>query len=504
MLPKLTIVHAPLPSPAALLVPLLTDNLAPALEALAQLVGVETAALQADFKAKTNEVLLLYPRANSGGLPAKVLLLGLGDQASPVAFRKAVRQAAFQQKAKLGERWVLDLAQFSNLHTIKVNELAALAGAGVQAALLAQYDIGKFKTEGKEVPPILAELAVVLPPAAQAAAQAPLAKATALALAQLRASDLVNLPGNHLNALQLAQAAQQAGAEAGFQVRVLHKAEIEAEGMGGLLAINQGSAIPPTFIIMEHRPANLPADAPKVGLAGKGVTFDTGGISIKPSDSMGWMKSDMGGAAAVIGAVEVAARLQLPVHLVAVVPATDNKPDGNAIEPGDIVRTCSGLTIEIEDTDAEGRVILADALGYLTKNYQLDSIIDLATLTGACIVALGYHAAGLFSSGDGLATALEQAGQRSGERVWRLPLWDDYAPQIKSDMADVKNLGGRPAGAITAAKFLERFTAKHPAWAHLDIAGTAFSDSPFASQRSGTAFGVALLAEYLLELAGPR
>jgi leucyl aminopeptidase len=471
------------------------------LAALAQLVGVDAAVLQADFKAKANEVLGLYPPANQGGLPAKVLLLGLGDQASPTSFRKAVRQAAFQQKAKLGERWALDLGTFSNLNTLEDRELATLAGAGVQAALLAQYDIAKFKTEGKEPSPALTEVAVIVPPAAQALAQTQLAKATALAQAQLRAFDLVNLPGNHLNALQLAQAAQQAGAEAGFQVRVLYKAEIEAEGMGGLLAINQGSVIPPTFIIMEHRPANLPADAPKVGLAGKGVTFDTGGISIKPSDNMGWMKSDMGGAAAVIGAMEVAARLQLPVHLVAVVPATDNKPDGNAIEPGDIVRTYNGLTIEIEDTDAEGRVILADALGYLTKNYQLDTIIDLATLTGACIVALGYHAAGLFSSGDELAAALEQAGQRSGERVWRLPLWDDYAPQIKSDMADVKNLGGRPGGAITAAKFLERFTAKHPAWAHLDIAGTAFSDSPYAGQRSSTAFGVALLAEYLLGLA---
>jgi leucyl aminopeptidase len=187
---------------------------------------------------------------------------------------------------------------------------------------------------------------------------------------------------------------------------------------------------------------------------------------------------------------------------VGVVPATDNKPDGNAIQPGDIIDTYSGLTIEVDDTDAEGRIILADAVSYLAKNHQPDVMIDLATLTGACIFALGYHAAGLMTQNDTLAQQLAAAGQRSGDRVWRLPLWDDYQAQIKSDMADVKNYGGRPAGAITAAKLIERFTAKHSAWAHLDIAGTAFADSPFGGQRHATAFGVALLAEYLMNGPG--
>jgi leucyl aminopeptidase len=239
----------------------------------------------------------------------------------------------------------------------------------------------------------------------------------------------------------------------------------------------------------------------KIGLVGKGVTFDTGGVSIKDSANMHYMKSDMGGAAAVFGTIEAAAKLQLPVHIIGVVPTTENSVDGLATKPGDVIGSYMGKTIEVIDTDAEGRLILADGLAYLNRNYTPDIIIDLATLTGSVIGTLGYTAAGMFTNNDQLGSSLKKIGDKTGEKLWRLPLWDDYEPELKSDIADIKNYHGKPfAGAIVAAKFLEVFTEKHPAWVHLDIAGTAFADSEFATQKSATAFGVRLLVQWLREL----
>jgi leucyl aminopeptidase len=239
----------------------------------------------------------------------------------------------------------------------------------------------------------------------------------------------------------------------------------------------------------------------KIGLVGKGVTFDTGGVSIKDSANMHYMKSDMGGAAAVFGTIEAAAKLQLPVHIIGVVPTTENSVDGLATKPGDVIGSYMGKTIEVIDTDAEGRLILADGLAYLNRNYTPDIIIDLATLTGSVIGTLGYAAAGMFTNNDQLGSSLKKIGDKTGEKLWRLPLWDDYEPELKSDIADIKNYHGKPfAGAIVAAKFLEVFTEKHPAWVHLDIAGTAFADSEFATQKSATAFGVRLLVQWLREL----
>jgi leucyl aminopeptidase len=242
-----------------------------------------------------------------------------------------------------------------------------------------------------------------------------------------------------------------------------------------------------------------PKSKPKatIAIVGKGVTFDTGGISIKPAENMGDMKSDMSGAADVIGAVEIAARLKLPIRVLGFIPATDNKPSGSAQNPGDVLTTYSGITVEVDNTDAEGRLILADALTYAIEHYAPDVIIDLATLTGACVIALGYQAAGLFTNNDELAEKLSKAGFRSGEKVWRMPLWDDYDKQIKSEVADVKNTGGRGAGAITAAKFLEKFIGDHKAWAHLDIAGPSFPSMSPGGAKSSSGFGVRLLAEVL-------
>jgi len=265
--------------------------------------------------------------------------------------------------------------------------------------------------------------------------------------------------------------------------------------MGGLLAVNQGSTHPPTFTVLDYKPKGKAKAV--VALVGKGVTFDSGGISIKPSEGMGEMKSDMGGAAAVIGAVESAARLALPIRVIGLVPATDNMPDGSAQRPGDVITTYSGITVEVGNTDAEGRLILADALSFAKEKYSPDVLVDVATLTGACIVALGYRVAGLFSNSDSLAAEISGAGEVSGEKVWRLPLWDLYDEQIKSDVADVHNTGGRGAGTITAAKFLQKFTDGHEKWAHIDIAGPSFSSKGSLKVTGGTGFGVRLLVELM-------
>lgn len=446
-----------------------------------------------DFKAEAEEVSMVYVKQD---LIEKIVLVGLGEKPSKETFRKATRGLFYKQKEKLGQSLAID---FNYIPTAVIEDIGQenIVEAFTNGALLATYDIAKFKTLDKKEAKFPTTVTFLFVPNAKL--NDAIKKGEILASTQQHVFDLVNLPSNHLNSLQLAAFAENIGKEYNFSVRVLHLEEIKQLGMGGLLAINQGSDIPPTFTIMEYKPiTNQPLK--KIGLVGKGVTFDTGGISIKPSDGMWQMKCDMAGAAAVIGTVEAVARLQLPVHLIGIVPSTDNMINGKAITPGSIVKTYSGLSIEIEDTDAEGRVILADALAYLKKNFEPEVIIDLATLTGACVIALGYHAAGMFTNNDALAQQLTEAGQLTNERVWRMPLWDDYDKQIKSDMADVKNLGGRPGGAITAAKFLEKFVDKHPAWVHLDIAGVAFNDSPFSNARSATAYGVCLLVEYISNL----
>jgi leucyl aminopeptidase len=478
----------------SLLIPFITKDLETKLQDIVLQFGLSSALLS-DFKAGADEVVVLYPHAQE--VTEKIILLGLGDSFSVQSLQKSMRLLVNKQKEKLGQHIVIDLGKIlAEDAVVRESETINYVESCVSASLLATYDIAKFKTKDNQVSVFPENFSFILPKSAHEITQKAIRKGEVLASTQQHIFDLVNLPANHLNALQLAKFAENIGKEHHFEVRVLHLEEITQLGMGGLIAINQGSDTPPTFTIMEYKPVG---DKPlkKVGLVGKGVTFDTGGISIKDSDGMWQMKCDMAGAAVVIGTMEAVARLQLPVHLIGIVPSTDNMINGKAIHPGDIVNTYSGLTIEIEDTDAEGRVILADGLAYLHKNYEPDVIIDLATLTGACVVALGYHAAGLFSNNDELAAQLASAGAQTNERVWRLPLWDDYDKHIKSDMADVKNYGGRPAGAITAAKFLEKFVGKHTSWAHLDIAGVAFGDSPFSNARSATGYGLRLLVAYI-------
>ena len=309
------------------------------------------------------------------------------------------------------------------------------------------------------------------------------------------ARDLGNLPGNICTPTYLASTANKLGKNSkNMSVKVLNQKEIEKLKMGSFLSVSKGSRQPPKFIIMNHQ-GGKKADKPIV-LVGKGITFDSGGISIKPSAAMDEMKFDMCGAASVIGTMKTVSELQLPINVIGVVPSCENLPDGQANKPGDIVTSMSGQTIEVLNTDAEGRLILCDALTY-SERFKPKAVIDVATLTGACVVALGKHAAGLLGNDDKLIEQINQAGIHAGDRAWPMPLWDEYQDQLKSNFADIANIGGPGAGTITAACFLSRF-AKQYKWAHLDIAGVAWETG---AQKGATGRPVALLTQFLLEQA---
>jgi leucyl aminopeptidase len=307
------------------------------------------------------------------------------------------------------------------------------------------------------------------------------------------AKDLANLPGNVCTPSYLAEQAEHVGKRyKKLKVKVLGEKDIEELGMGAFISVSRGSEEPARFIIMEYTGAS--AKTKPYVLVGKGLTFDAGGISIKPSANMDEMKYDMCGGASVIGAIAAAAELQLPLNIVALVPASENLPSGAANKPGDIVKSMAGLTIEILNTDAEGRLLLCDALNY-AQRYEPAAVIDVATLTGACVVALGRHPSGLWSNDESLAVAVSEAGETALDRVWRMPLWDEYQDQLKSNFADLANIGGPDGGSVTAACFLSRFTKDYP-WAHVDIAGTAWKSG---AEKGATGRPVPLLVQYLLD-----
>jgi len=319
----------------------------------------------------------------------------------------------------------------------------------------------------------------------------------AIGAGQTTARGIQVLPGNVCTPSFVARSAEEIAHRHGFAVTVLDKAAIVREGMGALMAVAQGSAEEPRFIALEYKGSE---SAPVV-LVGKGVTFDTGGISIKPAQNMEDMKYDMSGAAAVLGTFEMLGRLKPPVHVVGLIPTTENMPSGTAVKPGDVVTSLSGKTIEVINTDAEGRLILCDALVY-ARRYKPAAVLDIATLTGAIVVALGHTASGVMGTDDALVEEVRRAGDRAGERVWPLPLWDEYRDLMKSDIADVKNSGGRPAGSISAGWFLREFVDGFP-WVHLDIAGTAYTDREDATRVKGpTGIGVRLFSEFVLGRQG--
>ena len=467
-----------------------------ALQPVVEASGLSPDRLLEDFNGEAGEVHTVYGEKNQ-----RFFLLGLGDTPGFGETLKAFRSLSHKFRKKLPPQISIYLPPL-----FRKGQGPDLTEAAVNGLCLGTYHIGRFKTKPADKHPLsesTAQLTLIIDqPEAEAARQAAIS-GQIVADTQMSIFHLVNAPSNKKLPVDLADWAYRSGENHRYTVRVMDKAEIEKTGLHALLAVNQGSAHHPVFIIMEYRPENR-GDQPlkKVGLVGKGVTFDTGGLSIKPSNNMYLMKSDMGGAAAVFGTMEAAARLQLPVHLIGIVPATDNSVDAKAIKPSDVINSYSGKTIEIIDTDAEGRLILADGIHYMTKHFKPDILIDLATLTGSTVRTFGYHAAGLFCNDDALAGQLSESSMQTGERLWRLPLWDAYKEDLKSDVADVRNFSGKPiAGAIGAAKFLEVFTDQHPAWAHLDIAGVAFQDSEFSSQKSATGFGVRLLIDYLRRIS---
>ncbi len=370
--------------------------------------------------------------------------------------------------------------------------LPAKAGSdAVRAAVTATADTSyvyvatKSKPEGRELQ------RVTIAVADATAHREAFAAATATANGIEFARELANLPPNQLTPTRLGEEAKKLAKAGGFQCEVLGPKEVAKLGMGSFMAVAQGSEQPLRFIVLRYQGAAA-SEAPVV-LVGKGITFDSGGISIKPAPEMDEMKFDMGGAASVLGAFRAVADLQPALNLVGLVPACENLPDGRALKPGDIVTSMSGQTIEVLNTDAEGRLILCDALTY-AERYKPRAVVDVATLTGACAIALGGVRSGLFSTDDALAQALQAAGDAALDLCWRLPLDDEYADGLKTNFADVANVGGRPGGAITAAKFLQRFATQYP-WAHLDIAGTAWKGG---AAKGSTGRPVGLLVQYLL------
>jgi len=356
---------------------------------------------------------------------------------------------------------------------------AGLVQAVAEGAVLANFDSGVHKTDAP--PPVWLDR-VVLRAAGDDAVTEGIARGTVLGRYANLARELANLPGNRLTPRGLAARAEAVAAEAGLGVDVLDETRIAELGMGLLLGVARGSHEPPRMIVLRHEPPGAPA-APVLGLVGKGVTFDTGGISLKHAEKMERMKDDMAGGAAVIGAMAAIATLQLPVRCIGLVPATENMPGGNAVKPGDVLRSAQGTTVEIINTDAEGRLILGDAVWY-ARQLGATHLVDVATLTGSCIVALGHTTTGLFGVPDGWVARVREAASRAGERAWPMPTFEDYRDLLKSEVADMVNSASRDAGAISAAWFIGAFAGDRP-WAHLDIAGTAWAEKPAPYQPAG-------------------
>jgi len=442
-----------------------------------------------DWSGAFKKTLLIYPR---GTLSARrLLLVGLGKRAQITNERLSEAAAVAAQRARelKVEHYTFDLPRGEPI------EPSAAAQALAEGSLLGLYRFLQYRTNLSDQERHQIDELIIMSNERNPAVEQGASAGAAIARGVILARDLANGPGNDITPTRLGEAALALGERTGIRVTVLGLDELKAQGFGGIVGVGQGSAQPPRFIIMEYGAKQ--AGVPTICLVGKGITFDTGGISIKPADKMDEMKMDMGGAAAVFGAMQAISELKLPLHAVGLVAAAENMPSSTAYKPGDILKTLSGKTIEVLNTDAEGRIVLADAL-YYAQRYQPDGIIDLATLTGAIVVALGTHVTGIMSNNDALADRILQAGEATGERAWRLPLWQSYSEIIKSEIADIKNTGGRYGGAINAAAFLEHFVSDYP-WVHMDIAGTAWTDQkPKAyTPKGATGVGVRLLIHML-------
>ena len=480
--------------PAGFTTPLLAvvvpqGALPPSLSALDQGTSGALARLFAakDFTGRKDETAVIYPTGNA----ARVLLVGVGKAAE-------VDRGRIRRAAAIAAKRAQSLGVASAAFHLPVEARGSVSPQDAGQAIAEGLGQGAWQFSEMKQPPEeprqTLERVEILVPEGGADFAAGHTVGAAIAAGQTLARGVQVLPGNICTPSYLAGVAQEIGRRHGITVTVLDKAAIVSEGMRALMAVAQGSAEEPRFIVLEYKAS----DAAPTVLVGKGVTFDTGGISIKPAQNMEDMKYDMSGAAAVLGTFEALGRLKPPAHVIGLIPSTENMPSGTALKPGDVVKSHLGKTIEIINTDAEGRLILCDALSW-ARRYNPARVVDLATLTGAMVIALGHTATGLMGTDDALIEQIRAAGERAGERVWPLPLWDDYHELIKSDIADMKNSGGRPAGSISAAWFLREFADGFP-WAHLDIAGTAYSDRDDPTRVKGpTGLGVRLCTELVLD-----
>lgn len=441
-----------------------------------------------DHEGKAGTTTLLH---SVTGIPAdRVLLVGLGKEREmgESAYRKAVAAAV---KA-LQTTGAGDATFYLTELTLRKRDCAYRVEQAVLGIMEGMYRFDRMKSKPAEQKKTLRKIVLQVPRRSDIAPGEKAAeRAKAIAEGIGLARDLGNLPANICTPAYLAGEARDLAKHHGLACEILEQKELESLGMGSFLAVARGSRQPPKLIVLKYQGAKKKDDPPVV-LVGKGVTFDTGGISLKPAAEMDEMKFDMCGAASVLGTMKAVALMKLPLNVVGIVPATENMPDGNAVKPGDIVTTMSGKTVEILNTDAEGRLILCDALTY-AERFKPAAVVDIATLTGAMVIALGHVATGLFANSEPLARELLHAGEASWDRAWHLPLWDDYQEGLKSNFADFPNIASRAGGAITAACFLERFTKAYP-WAHLDIAGTAWKSG---ADKGATGRPVALLANFL-------
>jgi len=452
-----------------------------------------------DLQAKPGSTLLL--RGLPGVAAERVLLVALGERKefAENAYRDSLRGAAGALKdldAKDAAIFLVD----TKVGSRPVSWNLRHAVLGMREAF---YRFDLLKTQKKPGPASLAHVTLALGHNAQL--EQALAEAQATADGADLARTLGNLPSNICTPSYLAEEAKKLARQFKLQLEVLERRDLERLGMGAFLAVTNASHQPPKLIVLRYNGADgkgkgrAPLRAPLLALVGKGITFDTGGISLKPAGEMDEMKFDMSGAGSVLGTLRALAGMEAPVNVVGVIPTCENMPGGHATKPGDVVTTLSGQTVEILNTDAEGRLILCDALTYAAR-FEPEAVIDVATLTGACVVALGHVATGLFANDDKLAEEIREAADDAWDRVWQLPLWDDYQEQLRSNFADFANIGGRPGGSITAACFLARFT-REMRWAHLDIAGTAWKSG---REKGSTARPVPLLVRFALRRAGKK
>ncbi|MBS4028813.1 MAG: leucyl aminopeptidase [Ignavibacteriales bacterium] len=451
----------------------------------------EKISLLENFKGKNDEICKVY--ANNAITSPFLLLVGVGKKEKFLLemLRRASATALNKAKHLKAKKVAFDFSSSAKLFSQNSSE--EITQAIVEGAMLSQYKFDKYFSEKKDKEKISEVILFDVSDETVKKIKSGISIAKIICVGTILARDLQNAPSNEIYPETLAAAAQSSAKEFGFECEVWEKSKIEEEKFGGLLAVSSGSVKEPRFIILKYNGTQNTETQPFV-FVGKGVTFDSGGISIKPAANMAEMKMDMSGAAAVIGAVQTIARLKLLVNVVGLIPATENMPSGTAVKPGDVVTHRGGKTSEVDNTDAEGRLILADALAF-AETLKPQFVIDLATLTGACVVALGHFATGMMGNDDELMNKLKVAGEKTYERVWQLPLFDEYEKLIKSDIADVKNVGGRWGGAITAGWFLKKFIGDYK-WVHLDIAGPAIlEDNQSYAPKGGSGVGVRLLVE---------